>query len=484
MPERIRLGAHPEVPAGPCAPRAARGLSNAGLARMLAPGASAVARRRAAAALGVRSVARQSTPPPPTRPATTAHGPNPSAALELINRRGTRQTPTSVAQARRQAEAWAAAVIGSLRAGAAASGASHSAAIIENTERELAQMIDSLIEDLEADRDRLRFFRFHEKLVVRAQLKMQEIGVEFGHNVILESDRWGRFGSGFDEELTAMDEALRALPPGEAWGSARPIHFRRANADPSGRAVGGETDAAAGTITLYDLGIRSDPYVRSRALGLPGSQQTVRHEVGHLVEHGLTAEARRELFGDILDWQRRSWAWITAPTHDNARAERAALVRESGIADNRLDAWLAQFRMGELERSQAVEQNGRLYLRAEGTGHFLHSLRRSEVPQGVEFEYALSNQGDYISELYAFALSRPDWLAGRISARQLRWWRERVFSMPGDDREVARQLNVPAPAMAAFLAAIRTKFTWEQADEVLRAVQAAAPVAPAAPATP
>jgi len=480
MPERIRLGAHSEVPAGPCAPRAARGLSNAGLARILAPGAPAVARRRAAAALGVRAVARQSTPAP-TRPATTARGTNPSAALELINRRGTRQTPTSVAQARRQAEAWAAAVLASLRSGAAASGASHSAAIIENTERELAEMIDSLIEDLEADHDRLRFFRFHEKLVVRAQVKMQEIGVEFGHDVILETDRWGRFGSGFDEELTAMDEALRALPPGHAWGSARPVRFRRANADPSGQPVGGETDSSTGTITLYDLGMRSDPFDRSRSLGLPASQQTVRHEVGHLVEHSLSADARRELFGDILDWQRRSWAWITTPSHDNARAERAALVRESGVAEDRLDAWLGQFRMGALSRSQAVEANGRVYIRAEGTGHFLHSLRRAEVPQGAEFEYALSNQGDYISELYAFALSRPDWLAARISARQLRWWRERVFSMPGDDREVARQLNVPAAAMASFLAGIRTKFTWEQADEVLRAASAAVPAAPAAP---
>jgi hypothetical protein len=482
MPERMRLGAHSEVPAGTCAPRAARGLSNAGLARMLAPGAPAVARRRAAAALGVRSVARQTTPAPPTRPATTARGTNPSAALELINRRRTRERPTSVAQARRQAEAWAADVIAALRAGAAASGASHSTAIIENEERELRQMVDSLIHDLEEDHDpRYRFLRFHEKLAVNAGLKLREIGVEFGHNVILDTDQWGRFGYDSDEEFTRMDEALRALPPGRTWGSAQPIHFRRDISDPSGRNVGGSTDSATNTITLYNVGMRNDPFVRSRALGLPGYQQTVRHEVGHLVEHELTPQARRELFGDILDWQRRSWDWINHPTHDNARAERASLVRESGVADNRLDEWLRQFRMGELERSQAVEANGRVYIRAEGTGHFLHSLRRSEVPQGVEFEYALSNQGDYISELYAFALSRPDWLAARISARQLRWWRERVFSMPGDDREVARQMNVPAAAMASFLAGIRTKFTWEQADEVLRAASAAVPAAPAAP---
>jgi hypothetical protein len=55
------------------------GVSNRGLARMLA---------RA-----------------PTRPAAAARGPNPNASLELVNKRGTKKVPSSVAEARKQAEA-------------------------------------------------------------------------------------------------------------------------------------------------------------------------------------------------------------------------------------------------------------------------------------------------------------------------------------------------------------------------------------------
>jgi hypothetical protein len=429
--------------------------------------------RRALAALGVQAVARV-----PTRPSATPRGTNPSAALELINKRDTKKVPGSVAEAKKQAETWAADVVAALNAGATASNASHAAEIIDNDKQEMAHQVDLLIQDLEDDKKNPRRFKnFQEKLVVIAGLKLQEIGVEFGHDVILETNEWGRFGSDFDEEFTHLDEALKALPPGQTWGSAKAVHFKRALSDPSNPKVGGQTDPPTNTITLYDTGMQKAPYDRSRSLSLPGYLQTVRHEVGHLVEHGLSAAANAELFDAILDWKQHSWAWVNMPQSrdpSNARDDRRAVIAESGIPDDKLDAWLQGFHMGAMERSNAVELNGRVFIRAGGTGYWLNSIKRSELPTGPEFEYAQSNKGDYIAELYAFALSKPDWLATKISARQLKWWRERAFSMPVDDAEVAKQLGVSEALKPAFLAAVKTKFTWEQADAVLADVTKAA----------
>jgi hypothetical protein len=481
MPERMRLGERPDPAASParCASAAATGLSNAGLARMLA--GAAPARRRALGALGVRSVARQT--PAPARPAVTARGTNPSTALELINKRGTKKVPASVAQARKQAEAWAADVIAALEVGAAASGASHAKQIIENDKKELARVVELLIEELEDDKTNSRRFKnFQEKLTVLAGLKAQELALEFGHNVILETNEWGRFGWDWEKEFERLDEALQELPPERVWGASAPLRFRRELSDPSGRDVGGKTDPATSTITLFSGGMDPAPYGRSKAIGLPGYLQTIRHEVGHLVERDVMKTAEKELFEDILGWHKHSWHWVGVPLKTNPRTDRKDVIAESGVPDDKLDEWLKGFKMGKLERSNAVEANGRIFIRAEGTGYILHSFKKSEAPEGPEFEYALSNWGDYLSELYAFAVSKPDWLAGKLSARQFKWWRERVFSMPADDNEVAKQLGVPEPLKPAFLTGMKTKFTWQQADRVLADVHKAAP-APAA-ATP
>jgi hypothetical protein len=472
MLEHARVGERADRRRGAPAPgRGAPGLSNAGLARVLARRAPET--RQALAALGVRSIARV-----PTRPTATARGTNPAAALELINKRDTKKVPSSVAEAKKQAETWAADVVAALNAGAKASNASHAAEIIENDKQEMAKLVELLVQDLEDDKKNPRRFKnFQEKLVVFAGLKLQEIGVEFGHDVILETDEWGKFGTDYDEEFTHLDEALKALPPGQTWGSAKAVHFKRELANKENRSVGGLTDPPTNTITLYAAGTSKDPYDRSKAIGLPGYLQTTRHEVGHLVEHGLSAAANAELFDTILEWKQHSWAWVNMPQSKDpskARDERRALIAESGIADDKLDEWLKGFHMGDLERSNAIELNGRVFIRAGGTGHWLNSMKKSELPSGPEFEYALSNTGDYIAELYAFALSKPDWLAGKISARQLKWWRERVFSMPGDDVEVAKQLGVSETLKPAFLAAVKTKFTWEQADAVLADVTKAA----------
>ena len=495
MPERARLeerATRPEPRQPACAAGLATpGLPNAALARLLAPGGSSRARRQAAAALGVRSVARQPAPAPapapPQRPLSAFHGQNPATVLELVNKRAFKKVPKTVAEARTQAEDWADTVRATLMTGGRDSGASHWVDIKDNTVKELKDLVDLLISELEDDKGNPRRFKnFHEKLIVAAGLKAQEIGVEFGHNVILETDQWGKFGNDYDEEFKRLDEALKGVEPGRTWDSAKPVRFRRELVYPTNRAVGGSTDPATNTITLYAAGTGKTPYDRSKALNLPAYVQTIQHELGHLVESSLAPGPSAELFGAILDWRRHSWAWVNMPqtaTESNSRKERRSVVAESGIADDKLDAWLTQFVMGPLSRSNAVEANGRVFIRAED-GHFLQSIKKAELPQGPEFEYALSNQGDYISELYTFALSRPDWLAGKISRKQLNWWRERVFSMPGDDREVAKQLGVAKPLEAAFLAAVKTKFTWAQADEVLATVQKAAPPAPPAAATP
>jgi hypothetical protein len=302
------------------------------------------------------------------------------------------------------------------------------------------------------------------------------VRLQFHHNAIVETHSRGGFGFGSGtDELTMLDTALQGMPDQHIWGApTRPLRFRREMA--SGTGASGETDPQTSTITLYSSGMQAAPYQRSAALALPGFEQTIRHEIGHTVETALAADVRRELFHDIMGWEEYSWTWVNARNSPHApwRAERARLVAETGIADDALDAWLGGFTirpMPNLRRSDTRTRGTRSYILSSTQGDILHSILTAETPQGVEFDYALTAQNDYLAELYTFAVSRPAWLAGRISEAQKGWWRRRVFGTPATDAEIMRAVGMEPDAQAHFIAMVPGLFTWPQINA---AVQAAA----------
>jgi hypothetical protein len=204
--------------------------------------------------------------------------------------------------------------------------------------------------------------------------------------------------------------------------------------------------------------------------GTPVEVQTIRHELGHLLENRLSRADKDALFGAIMGWHEYPWAWITAnpAPYSEWRAERDRLRTETGLDDRALDRWLGTFTLRALDRSDAQLRGNRTYLRSRGAGDKLHSILTAEVPSGPAFDYALSNQGDYLSELYAFAISRPEWLAERLSAAQRGWWRSRVFGLPAGDRDVARLVAVAH--VSAVAPAPERILTWEQVDAVRAAL--------------
>ena len=110
----------------------------------------------------------------------------------------------------------------------------------------------------------------------------------------------------------------------------------------------------------------------------------------------------------------------------------------------------------------------------------LHSVGRpAELPRTDPFDYALTSPGEYVPELYAYAINRPEFLAGVISKKQMKWWKEVVFKVPTDATELKAQAKPAASVEAQFVADAEKLFTWEQLDarlaELTKAAAAPAP---------
>jgi hypothetical protein len=89
------------------------------------------------------------------------------------------------------------------------------------------------------------------------------------------------------------------------------------------------------------------------------------------------------------------------------------------------------------------------------------------MPAGREFEYAKTNQGEYLAELYTLAISRPEFLHTTLPAAQLAWLKRSLFHIPEDIQALAQRTSLPAALQAELVTRGSRLFTWEQLDALM-----------------
>jgi hypothetical protein len=175
-----------------------------------------------------------------------------------------------------------------------------------------------------------------------------------------------------------------------------------------------------------------------------------------------------QFFTRILPWKDYSWSWITspAPRYPNWQAERDSLRTALGFDEARLDTWLAS-----LHPNTPVSIGAWTYTRdvagSGGTTLFLSAVDSTQLPAGIEFEYARTNHGEYLAELYALAVSRPEFLHTVLPQPQIEWLKRVVFRIPATADQWARQIAVRGNVPNQLFARLLRVFTWEQAQPIV-----------------
>jgi hypothetical protein len=427
------------------------------------------------------------SPPPSTATATQAPAPvpargsNPADCVEAVCRLATPSVPANDSDAAQRVDDWERATIACVQAGGPSSNASHQAQIVANEVGEIGAEANELRGmPSSLGRSRRRFVDFRDAFNQTCTRKARELKIEFHYNVLFENPtgaaRWG-YGAG---DWDSIDRALSVLPPEATWTNPRLITFARAACHPSdlspsgacvghsGGITGGETDPSTRRITVFNAGLGSAAYSRSVSLGLPATQQTLRHEVGHIVMSQISRAEQDQFFTRILPWTDYSWSWITspAPRHPNWQAERDSLRTALGFDEARLDTWLAS-----IQPNTPVTVGARTYTRdaagSGGTRLFLSAVDATQLPAGIEFEYARTNHGEYLAELYALAVSRPEFLHSILPQPQIEWLKRVVFRTPATADQWARQLAVGGNVPPQLFARLLRVFTWDQAQPIL-----------------
>jgi hypothetical protein len=169
-------------------------------------------------------------------------------------------------------------------------------------------------------------------------------------------------------------------------------------------------------------------------------------------------------FTNILHWNTYPLAWITmsTPPHDNWRAERNAALRDTGMNDVQFDAWLPT-----LALDTRVNRGNRSYMR---TNNYLEAYDRVQVPDIRAFEYAATNKDDFLSELYTFCISSPEFVHQNLPIAQTNWLKRVVFKFPTDPNEILRRYAMGEPQQTEFIRRIMRVFTWQQVDIAFREV--------------
>lgn len=381
---------------------------------------------------------------------------------------------------------WLASTKSCIASGAAGSNASHQAEIAKHEQAELdaeaAELNKNWAARPKAAFSNSEFIKWLSDLCKRRQ---RQVEIEFHYNVIFENPPGGLQWDVSPSYWDPIDNALAALPDDATWSNPRLLQFHREKCHPNdvdpatGACVGqpagglkrsftgGQTDTATGKITVYTEGLGSQPYTRSQKLGLSATAQTIRHEVGHVIADEIPEDERRQFFEKIVGWIEYPWAWISInpPPYPNWKTQRDLLKAELGFNDARLDAWLPT-----VQQNVPVVVGSRTYVRAGPSGAFLRSIPTGNLPAGVEFAYARTEQKEYLAELYALGVSTPEFLHQALPRPQIQWLKTEVFHTQDAIDEVARQAAVGEPMLSQFLERARLLFTAEQMRAALNEV--------------
>lgn len=420
-------------------------------------------------------------------PQLPARGPNPADCMKpLCQKISTLPTPTTDDKAVEMGNNWSKGALACVDGGAAASNASHSAEIAANEDGEISDEAKVLNDDFRQQKPRPgRRQDYVKNLLELCQHKQREVYLEFFYNVIFENPARATPKWGYNPDWDQVDAALSELPIEATWGNPRLLRFNRAACHPddvdkttgqcktSGKLTGGETSPPTGgvnQITVFDAGVGQSPYSRSKSLRLPATSQTIRHEVGHVIDQLLSPADRNDFFENIVHWHIYPWDWIMA--HGTGvpkewQNERNRLIADTGINDSQLDTWL-----NGLAPQAPVTVKGMVYFkRPIGSQSFeLNAFPQDQVPQGVEFEYARTSHEDYFAELYTLAVSRPEFLSSALPPEQSAWLRRVVFHTPEDPKALAKQAALAEPELTEFLVRGSKLYTREQLEALLNEI--------------
>lgn len=414
-------------------------------------------------------------------------GANPADCMTSIcDRISHSSPPANESQAHDLGQRWVRGALACIRGGAQASRATHATEIVANEETEIPDEIRVLNDDFDQQsRSRSRFQDYRKDLLEDCQHRTREVQLEFNYNVVFENPSGGSPKWGYNPDWDEVEGALSALPIEATWGNPHLLRFRRdschpADVDPrtgqctghGGGSVGGMTEDssnAANRITIYDAGVGQSPYSRSASLRIPATSQTLRHEVGHVMDELVPADERIRFFEGILHWHEYPWDWIGATgsgVPQSWQNERNQLMQATGMRDAALTQWL-----NSLQINVPVEKSGITYTKEPvslgASSYKLHAYQTDQMPQGREFEYARTNQGDYFAEVYTLAVSRPDFLSGVLPAAQSAWLRRVVFHTPEDLKALAQQAALREPERTRFLVRGQRLYTREQLDQLI-----------------
>lgn len=369
-----------------------------------------------------------------------------------------------------------------LRAGAPASNARFGTDIVDNLATGFAKDLTSLdwfsakkapaASDRRAARD---------QIVGMAERRREEARVSFHYDVLFTDDGTAAW-SYILADWRDVDAALAAVPDELLWDRSTGIlRLQRSALGPPSTTgvVGGET-VSDSLIKVFNAGLA--PYTRSAGIqNMPPLAQTLRHELGHYVMDFVRKGATDGLFA-LMGWVDFAWHWVsiawqTAPNPTcpapGLQNERCDIADAAGFTTGGTRDWVGLDAFLSGLTATPTVRNGREWAHERG-GNFVSSRLQGAVPSGPQWSYASTNKGDYFSELFAFALSDPEFVHREVPAKQVAWLKTQLFDTPGEIALATKDFAVGGPSGERVLSlapsALARVFTRQQIRAVLSRV--------------
>lgn len=424
-------------------------------------------------------------PPTPAPPQARPRGPNPAVCITPVIA-GLDKNKTALADPQGFGKQLIKQVVACLRAGAPASNARFGNEIVDNIEAEITSDVDAIDQDWNKKKSHTAAERrdYVGYLIEIMSRRQSEAEVSFRYDVVFQRDAGGPEFAIQKIDWREIDAALAAIPDQYLWNRTTGLLrlHRETGTVPN---VGGETKSAS-EISVYDPGVGTAPYPRSKGIkNLTATAQTLRHEFGHLVQsYMLPTATRAELF-TLMGWTTYPWAWTyqifqaranptTCPA-PNLENERCRVCDDAGFTSGGKRDWAGLDQFLVSLGTTPTPRKARDWTHAQGAS-FLNAWTAGAVPSGPAWEYAATGQDDYFSELFAFAISDPEFVHAQVPAAQVNWLKERVFDTQKEidaaikDNQLAVQGDAATRFAAQAPALVARLFTAQQIRAALAAL--------------